>query len=815
MKLSHNWLREYIPHSFATVKIEKWLTEIGLEVEGITPFQSIKGGLKGVVTGHVLTCVKHPNADRLSLTTVNIGGAEPLQIVCGAANVAAGQKVLVATVGTTIYPAEGEPFEIKEAKVRGEKSTGMICAEDELGLGSSHEGILILPEDTQIGIEATKLFPVYEDEIIEIGLTPNRSDANCHFGTARDLWAALKIHENYDMPLVLPGMVDPDSLPEGGDFSVEIRSPELCTRYTGLEIKNVTIGDSPEWLQNRLKAIGQKPVNNVVDVTNYVMFELGQPLHAFDATKIPQKKIIVTQADSNKAFVGLDGSEKKLVEDDLVIADHTGNAMCIAGVYGAQGYGVSNQTTHIFLESACFSPASIRRTSLRHNLRTESASHFEKGTDPNMCTAVLMRATYLICKLCGGEVSSAMYDIYPNPVAKAVVDVSPQRINRLLGQDIPNELMINVLNALNMDISKQSDSHWQVTVPGYKTDVLREADIAEEVGRIYGLNNIPPSSSFHFAVQSRKQINTTKLREQLLGFLTSNGFNEVMGMSIIDSKWWQKVSGFKVEQGVRVNNTSNIHLDLMRPDALASALEIIRYNQARQQDSLRMYEYGRVYSNKENGVEEKEFISIFTTGKYFKESWQLPSGLDNDFYLLKGIVCRALNALGLESLSGEMAELHPYFSAGYHILLGDKCLATVGIVNPALCQNADINQEIFFAMIEWQAVISCMQARKTPQYQEFSRFPMARRDLALVVDEAVTFAQLTSIIEKCAGQSLIDVNLFDEYRHLQHVGEGKKSYAVSMTLANREKTWSDQELDGIITKVVTKLKSELGVDIRK
>lgn len=815
MKLSHNWLREYIPHQFSTEKIESWLTEIGLEVEGLEPYESIRGGLKDIVTGQVLTCVKHPNADRLSLTTVDIGNDTILQIVCGAPNVAVGQKVLVAKVGAMIYPSAGEPFEIREAKVRGEKSTGMICAEDELGLGESHAGIIVLPEDTAVGLPATELFDIYSDEIIEIGLTPNRSDANSHFGTARDLWAALHIHEGYEKPLVLPEMLDPDSLPEQGDFLVELRAPELCTRYTGIEISNVTIQESPQWLKNKLRAIGQKPINNVVDITNYVMFELGQPLHAFDADKIPDKKIIIDVAKNATEFIGLDGVTRKLTADDLVIAGGQGVPMCIAGVYGAASFGVSDDTTTIFLESACFQPAAIRRTSLRHNLRTESASHFEKGTDPNMCAGVLMRAAWLIRELAGGTINSGMYDVYPVPVPKAKVQISPERINKLLGADIAPARMKAILDALQMEVVETNETLWNVTVPGYKTDVLREADIAEEIGRIYGLNNIAPGESFHFAVGARQQLNKTGLREQLLRFLADNGYNEVMGLSIIDSRWWEKVSNFDRKKAVIINNTSNIHLDLMRPDALASAMEIVSYNLARQQNSLRMFEFGRTYSSVGDEVQEREFISLFATGKLYKESWQLPSGIENSFFTLKGMVLQALFALGIRDIRGKMVESDSRFSGQYDLTVADMTLAIVVKVDKAICDRADIDQDLYFAQIDWQAVLQYLSTLETVPYREFSRFPLARRDLALVATEETTFDQISNLIFSNVGAPLIDIHLFDEYRHPEHVGTGRKSYAISLTLANREKTWSDSELDHIMSGAINKLKSDLGVEIRK
>ena len=815
MKISHDWLRDYLPHTFPITTIERWLTEIGLEVEGIHTTESIKGGLKGVVTGQVLTCVRHPNADRLSLTTVDIGGQEPSQIVCGASNVAVGQKVLVATPGTMIYPAEGDSFEIKTAKVRGELSAGMICAEDELGLGDSHDGILVLPNDTPVGISASELYKIVQDEIIEIGLTPNRADANSHFGTARDLWAALHIHEGLQIPLNQPLILDKSALPSEGEMNIHLQATDKCQRYMGLEITGVTVAESPEWLKKRLQSIGQKPINNIVDVTNFVMFELGQPLHAFDREAIPGNDILVCNAQIDKDFIGLDGVSRKLVADDLVIATAGEEPMCLAGVYGAEGYGVKSTTQAIFLESACFQSASVRRTSLRHNLRTESAAHFERGVDPGMCPEVLLRAAHLILEVAGGQVSSRLYDVYPQPTPERLISISPERVNRLLGKVIPSDQMLEILQALSMGVVQLSQQEWQVTVPGYKIDVLREADLVEEIVRIYGLNNIEASESFQYALNQARKLDDHTLRNQAMDFLVANGFHEIMGLSIINADEWTKISGFDSKIGVRINNTSNLQLDLLRPEALSTALEVIRYNVSRQQTSLRMFEFGRTYKSHSGEYIETPFLSFFISGDYWKESWQNGATRKSDIYLLKSLCNNLLHQLGIFDLTEILDETEENYVSCVHISAGGKNVAIIGEIKTGLLSRADIKHPVYFAQLRWETVLALLEAQEIKQFEEFSRFPMVRRDLALMMDEGISYTEVASLIRSELGSSLSELNLFDEFRNEELLSKRKKSYAISMMMVNRDKTWAEKDLDVLISKVINKLKVKYGIEIRK
>lgn len=808
MKLSHNWLRDYLIHDLSTEKIAYWLTEIGLEVEGVEELASIKGGLRGVVTGKVIACEKHPNADKLSLTKIDIGQSQLLNIVCGAPNVAVNQHVLVATVGTTLYDKEGMPWTIKEAKVRGEISQGMLCAEDELGLGNSHDGIMVLPDETPIGLPAAELFEVQTDEIFELGLTPNRADANSHVGTARDLWAALHIHEGLSTPLIFPQGLNEEEIPEGGNFDISILDSKKCPRYTGMEISGVRVGESPDWLKNRLLSIGQKPVNNIVDITNFVMFELGQPLHAFDADRITQKRIIIGGADPAKPFTGLDGQVKSLIKDDLAILSADLTPMCIAGVYGAEGFGVNKDTTNVFLESACFDPATVRRSSLRHNLRTESAAHFEKGIDPGGCKEVLLRAAALICELCGGKPASQIYDLYPEKRPATVVKYRPERINHILGKEIPVAEQLKVLKALQMEVEEQAEG-WMVKVPGYKIDVLREIDLAEEVARIYGLNHIAASEQFKYGLRQGQITDNYVLREKAFDFLAAAGYNETMSLSIINSEQWHRWSGFDRTHGVLVNNTSNVHLDLMRPSLLPSVLESIAFNTARQQQSLHIYEFGREYLLDQGAAQEVEKLAIAITGAYFEESWQNSVQLQSDIYLLKAVVINLLEHLGIENVKESLDDLKIILKAG------KVQIARLFRVEKSILLNAGIKQDVYYADIDWQAVELTKKNQKTKLYTEFSKYPVVRRDLALVMDEQVNYGEIVQVVKAECQPYLQSINLFDEYRSAEHLGPDKKSYAVSLILSNPVKTWSDKELEALIKKVTDKLKQRFNIIIRK
>mgnify|MGYP000844177713 FL=1 len=812
MRISHNWLKELLPHQYKTEEIAETLTDIGLEVEGVEVVESIRGGLKGVVIGKVLTRAQHPNADRLSVTTVDIGGDTPLNIVCGAPNVAAGQKVLVATIGTELYDHEGKSFTIKEAKVRGELSQGMICAEDELGLGESHEGIMVLPEDAVIGMNASEYFQITSDEVIEIGLTPNRADANSHYGTARDLRAALHLHKGFNQALNRVKTLDTAGLP-ASDFKITIENEVACKRYTGILIEQVKVGPSPDWMKTRLEAIGQRSVNNIVDITNYVMFELGQPLHAFDADKIAGRHIRVKNVAAGTPFLTLDGSSKNLDADDLLICDGNGDPMCIAGVYGGKDSGVTDTTVNIFLESAWFNPASVRRTSFRHNLRTESASHFEKGTDPEQCDEALLRAAYLMKEYAEAEVRFTFLDCYPGKSERTKVNINLPRVRTLIGKHLTAQEISATLTSLNIDIEEKDTDNWQVTIPSHKTDVSRQADVVEEIVRIYGLNNIEETGSFNFSMPDKVSNEDIEARHTVLQYLADAGYSEAMGLSIINSNNWAKITDNPDIKGIRINNTSNVQLDLMRPDPLATALETIAYNQSRQQSDIRMYEFGSIYDIDQKGYLEATFISLFGTGSLHEESWHIGKRKNLDPYYFKTTIQHLLKRIGIRKYQ-ERNGTDERFENCLEIVLGPKVLAVTGNVRKKLVKNAGIKGSVVFAHIYWEEVLKLIH-QKPIIFKEFSRFPVVRRDLAVVVPSTTDFEQIKTLIQKTAAPYLSDLKLFDVYSDEEQLGANKDSLSIALYFTNYEKTFDDKSIEEIMKKVMKAVEEKLDVLIRK
>ncbi len=814
MKISHNWLKDLLPHTFTTDKIAEKLTDIGLEVEGIHIVESVKGGLKGVVIGEVLTCERHPNADRLSITRVNIGTEPDLSIVCGAPNVAAGQKVLVATIGTELYGDDGIPFIIKEAKVRGELSQGMICAEDELGLGNSHEGIMVLPEGTVVGSLAADYFNIESDEVIEIGLTPNRADANSHYGTARDLWASLHIHENYNIPLAEPEILNTNGL-ANSQYKVTIENKEACRRYTGILIENITVGSSPDWLRRRLESIGQRPVNIIVDITNYVMFELGQPLHAFDADKIRSKHIIVQNLPHDTSFLTLDGNIKSLDKEDLVICDGDGHPMCLAGVYGGKESGVTVETKNIFLESASFNPASVRRTSFRHNLRTESASHFEKGTDPEQCLQGLLRAAILIKNNTECIIRTQVIDIYPEPSQPVVARIDLNKIRSHIGKEISNIEIQDILESLGMSIEKLEENNWNVTIPSHKTDVTRQADIIEEIVRIYGLNNIEAAEKFSFAMPEAPSDQSMPLRQTAFQYLSDAGYSEAMGLSIINSNNWVRTTGEVAFEGIRINNTSNVQLDLMRPDPIATALEIVAYNQSRQQTDLRMFEYGRTYNvDEQKSYIEEEYISIFGTGYLWDESWKVSTRNPFDSFFAKTTVLNLFKRLNISKFQEKSVSEDFRLNESLEFWSGSSKLAVIGEIKASLLKNAGIKGNMTFCHLYWNNLLENVNI-KPIKFKEFSRFPVVRRDLALIVNNSVKYEEIRNLAQKSCSPFLSNIKLFDIYTHDDQLGKDKKSLSVAFYFTNPLKTFDEQEIDGLMKKLIDTFQSKLDAFIRK
>jgi phenylalanyl-tRNA synthetase beta chain len=815
MKVSLNWLKDYLDINLDPQKIGEILTEIGLEVEGEEQVESIPGGLAGVLVGEVLTCGPHPNADKLSLTTVNVGADEALQIVCGAPNVAQGQKVLVATVGTVLYPlGSEEPLKIKKGKIRGEVSAGMICAEDELSIGEDHDGILVLPADTPIGMAGKDYLKLETDYIYDIGLTPNRSDATNHIGVAKDLAAALQI--NYDlakgvqMPDVSGFAIDNQNHP----VEVVVENVAACPRYAGLTITDLKIKPSPEWLKNRLEAIGVRSINNVVDITNFVLHELGQPLHAFDLKQVKGQKIIVKTLAAGTTFLSLDDVERKLNAEDLMICDGESNGMCIGGVFGGQNSGVTDETTAIFLESAHFDSQYIRRTSMRHNLRTDAAKVFEKGSDPNVAVYALKRAAMLIQELAEGKISSELFDFYPNEIKPKAIEVKFQYVNDLIGVNLSKAEIKAILAALEMEVLEENETTFTVAVPTNKSDVLRPADIVEEVLRIYGLNKVPVPGSIHTAITISPNPDPVVMRNKIANDLSANGFNEMMAVSLSQSKYYQDILPiYEATDLVYINNTSNVHLDIMRPEMLMSGLEAIVHNQNRQSQDLKLFELGKSYVQLEDGIQETEHLSLFVTGKRNPESW-IPTGEEpSSFYTIKAYAGNVLARLGFSSYQESSIKDDP-FAYGLEWHRGPQSLVKMGLVQPKVAKAMGIKNEVFYAVFDWTLIMKALRKHKV-QYSEISKFPSVRRDLALIIDNSVKFADITKIAQKTGKKLIKEINLFDVYENANQLGEGKTSYAVSFVFEDANKTLRDKEVDKVMNQLIQTYENQLGALIRR
>ena len=814
MKISLNWLKDYLNTDLDPAKIGEILTDIGLEVEGEEEVESVPGGLKGLVVGEVVECGKHPNADKLSLTKVNIGAEEALQIVCGAPNVAAGQKVVVATVGTQLYPTGGESFKIKKGKIRGEASEGMLCAEDEIGIGTSHAGIIVLPEETAIGMPINKYYELEADYVYEIGLTPNRSDATNHIGSVKDLAAALKINYGHTgevkMPSVADFKVDNHELP----IEVVVENTTACPRYSGVSIKNVTIRESPDWLKKRLTAIGVRPISNVVDITNFVLHELGQPLHAFDADKITGGKVIVKNLPTGSKFTTLDETERSLKDTDLMICDGDSNGMCIAGVFGGLTSGVTDSTKNIFLEAAHFNAKTTRRTSFSHDLRTDAAKVFEKGSDPNITVFALKRAALLIKELAGGEIASDIVDIYPNKIAPLEITVAYSNVNRLIGVDIPKDKVHEILEAMEMRIVESSNDFFRVAVPTNKADVTRESDVIEEILRIFGFNKVPIPTQVKNSVVAIQRPNPQELRNVLSDFLAATGFNEMMAVSLTQSKYHETLLSIPTKDLVFINNTSNIHLDIMRPTMLFSGLEAIVHNQNRQNPNLRFFEFGRTYKTKEEGGhQEKQHLSIFLTGQQEEENWQSSNKGTVDFFTLKAIVNKVLHRLGLVKFQEEVLK-DDIFSVGYKYFRGQQQLATFGKVQSSISKGMSIKNPVYYADINFDTLVKTSKKHKI-KMEALNKFPTVRRDLALVLNKAVTFGDVVRTARKTVKKNLEDIKLFDVYQNEEQLGADKKSYAVSFHFEDKTKTLKDKEVEKDMNKLIQTFEQQLGAQIRR
>jgi phenylalanyl-tRNA synthetase beta chain len=806
MTISYNWLSDYLPKKIEPERLSKILTSIGLEVEKMEAFEEVKGGLKGLVIGEVLEVTPHPNADKLRLTKVTIGRGAPLAIVCGAPNVAVNQRVIVAPVGATIYPIKGEPLTMKVAKIRGEESFGMICAEDEIGLGTSHSGIMVLKDDAKPGQWASDYFQPYSDIIFEIGLTPNRIDAMSHLGVARDVCAYLTYHDKKELKSVLPTVpfkTDNQSL----KISVVIENKNACKRYSGVCLSNIKVQPSPEWLQRRLKSIGLRPINNIVDITNYVLHETGQPLHAFDYSAIKEHKIIVKTVTEGTPFVTLDEKERKLSGEDLMICDAK-EGLCIAGVFGGVYSGVTEKTKNIFLESAWFDPVFIRKTSFRHGLRTDAATRFEKGVDISNTLFALKRAATLIKELAGGEIASEIIDVYPEPEAKYQIALKLQYLKKLSGKSYHPDSVKKILQSLGFTMVREDiDAIW-VDVPYHKNDVSLPADLVEEIVRIDGLDNIEIPTAITISPSTEKNIKADNLKEKIAGFLTGIGFNEILTNSITNSKYFSEE---QLNTTVKLLNNLSSELDIMRPSMLPTALDVIAFNQNRRNSDIKFFEFGKTYETSETGVyTETNHLCIYVTGKSSENHWK-GKGKEADIYYLKGIVQAVLNLVEVQPEFSPASD--DYFDVQINASIQDKVLARLGKITAKKAAKFDVKQAVYFVNFNWDVLEQAALQNKI-QYKEIVKFPSVERDLALVVPKDMQYEQITKEVTNLHLARLQDVKLFDIFEN-EKLGQEKKSMAINFTFLDEEKTLTDKEIEGWMNKIMTTLEKELGAEIRK
>ena len=807
MKISYNWLKQFIKIDLKSEETAILLTDLGLEVEVVEKYQSVRGGLEGVIVGHVLTCEKHPDADRLSITTVDLGEGTPVQIVCGANNVAKGQKVPVATIGTKLFDKEGVEFEIKKGKIRGQESHGMICAEDELGLGTSHDGIMILDATLKPGTPCAKVFNIENDEVFEIGLTPNRADAMSHYGVARDLRASL-LQKNSNIELITPTVstfrIDKRTL----KIDVDVKDSKLAPRYCGVTISGVTIKPSPAWLQNRLKAIGLTPKNNIVDVTNYILHDLGQPLHAFDAAKI-SGKIIVKTLEAGTKFTTLDDVERTLHEEDLMICDEKG-PLCIAGVFGGKGSGVTETTNSIFLESAYFNPISVRKSAKRHALNTDASFRFERGIDANITEFALKRAALLIKEIAGGEITSDIVDIYPKKIEDFTVFLNFDKTAKLIGQELPKETIKKILASLDIKVNSVTDKGLGLIIPSYRVDVQREVDVIEEILRVYGYNNIDFTKKLNATVANSARTEDYKVQNIIATQLNSLGFHEMIANSLTSPDYVKLSEMLKEEYNVMMLNPLSNDLSAMRQSLLFSGLEAVSYNINRRNGDLKLFEFGKTYHKLPSGYDEPKHLTLFVTGNRNSESWTTTEK-PSDFFLFKGFVDSVLNRLGICKTQNKPVE-SDVFAEGIAVACGNDILLEFGTIKKSILKHFDIKQEVLFADFNWNLILKLISNKI--KFTDIPKYPEVRRDLALLVDNSVTFDTIYHIARQTEKSLLKDINLFDVYQG-KNLPEGKKSYAVSFTLQDNTKTLTDEQIDKIMNKLQKNLESEVGASLRQ
>ena len=830
MKISYKWLREYVDTELTPHELDDLLTFSGLEIEDVEKVESIKGGLEHVVIAQVLTCEPHPNSDHLHLTTVDVGNGTPLNIVCGAPNVAAGQKVVCAQIGTKIYTSDTEFYEIKKGKLRGAVSEGMLCAADELQLGSDHDGIMVLPDDAPVGMSAKEYFHLEEDHTLEVAITANRSDATSHIGVARDVVAVLNTRQKANKKIMWPEVAE---LSYNGDeakaVKVTVEEPEMCPRYTGITLENVHVSESPDWLQNKLRTVGIRPINNVVDITNFVLMEVGQPMHAFDADMIEGNHVVVRTLPQDTPFVTLDGVERKLDRRDLMICNEK-EGMCIAGVFGGQKSGVTNQTTRVFLESAYFNPTNIRKTSKRHGLKTDASFRFERGCDPNITVWALQRAVYLMKELTGATLASEMVDVYPNPIECAKVEVNYQRMFDLIGQEIPLEAIHTALTSLDIKILNETPEGMTLSIPSCKVDVTRECDVVEEIMRIYGYNNIHVDERISTCLSFSTKPNPIRLQNIVSDMLTDNGFSEIMNNSLTKSDYYDNNPDFDAAQNVHILNPLSKELNVMRQTLLYSGMECVVRNINYKMHDLKLYEFGNTYQISQDYLSQEQpeadtpvtkkyvetkHLSLFMTGAMNPESWKMPT-TPTDFYYLKAHVMNILRRMRINVTRLDFVPTsHHYFIEGMDLVFRDshKELCTLGRLSKETLKKMDCKQEVFYADINWSLILKSYPTKEV-LYTEVAKYPAVRRDLALIIDQKITFAQIEQVAYNTEKKLLKQVSLFDVY-HGKGIAEGMKSYAVSFILQDKDKTLNDKQIETVMAKLQHNLETQLNATIRQ
>lgn len=810
MKVSYNWLKQYVDTELSPEEMGKILTDTGLEVEGLNKVEAVKGGLEGVFIGEVLTCEKHPDADRLNVTTVSVGG-EPIQIVCGAPNVGPGQKVVVATVGCTLHPSPEESFKIKKSKIRGVESHGMLCAEDELGLGKSHDGILVLDEKTEVGQKAASYFDLEDDYEIEIGLTPNRADAMGHVGVARDLIAYLNVHEKANKSLIIPS-VDAFTV-ENKELTIDIsvEDNELCPRYMGTSIKGISVAPSPEWLQKRLRSIGLSPINNVVDVTNFVMHELGTPLHAFDADKL-NGKIVVKNANDKDSFTTLDGVKRELSSENLMITNGEDH-LCIAGVFGGEQSGISDASTSVFLESAYFNPVSVRKTAKMHALNTDASFRYERGVDPNLTDYALKRAALLIKEVAGGTISMDVVDTNSTPIENKIVEFSYDRCNKLIGTTIENDQIKNILTNLDIEVKSEKDGIAQLEIPAYRVDVTREADVVEEVLRIYGFNNVPMPAKLNTSLAYFQKPDTEKVQNVISEMLVGMGCIETLNNSLTKAEYAEKLGGEVVKslRNVEMLNPLSIDLNVMRQTLIFNSLEMVSHNQNRQNADLKLYEFGKVYHKFEDGFAENKRLIITITGNKEAENWN-SSKDKTSYYTVKSVAMTIFKRLGLDGLVKESSFKNSLLEDGVQLSILKRKAGEIGWASKKMKKHFGIKNDVFIADLDWDAIIDSLKLSKI-KYTELPKTFAVRRDFSLLLDTKVNFSEVEALAKGADRKILKEVGLFDVYEG-KNLPEGKKSYAVSFKFQDAQNTLKDKQVDAIMDKIRGQLEAKLGAQLR-